>query len=180
MNDPAKRYVLDTSALLTFTDSEDGVEVIDALLSQAQKGELELLVSFASWMGVYYIYLQEQGREHAQLWISKLKRLPLVRVDSDEIAGQIAGELKASHRMSFADAWIAALPKRHGAILVHKNPEFESASRTIQLQALPYRQIGGRYCTSLEVGRPSRSFRHTLVISPGCPFSGSINCLSYS
>ena len=50
MNEPTKRYVLDTSALLAFTDSEDGAEVIDALLRQAQKGELELLVSFASWM----------------------------------------------------------------------------------------------------------------------------------
>ena len=90
-------------------------------------------------MEVYYIYLQEQGRERAQLWISKLKKLPLVRVDSDEITGQIAGELKASHRMSFADAWIAALAKRHGAILVHKDPEFESVSQVIQLQALPYR-----------------------------------------
>ena len=139
MNEPTKRYVLDTSALLAFTDSEDGAEVIDALLRQAQKGELELLVSFASWMEVYYVYLQEQGRERAQLWISKLKNLPLVRVDSDEITGQIAGELKASQRMSFADAWIAALAKRHEAILVHKDPEFESVSQAIQLQALPYK-----------------------------------------
>jgi predicted nucleic acid-binding protein len=131
--------VLDTSALLAFTDSEDGAEVIDALLRQAQKGELELLVSFASWMEVYYVYLQEQGRERAQLWISKLKNLPLVRMDSDEITGQIAGELKASQRMSFADAWIAALAKRHEAILVHKAPEFESVSQAIRLQALPYK-----------------------------------------
>ena len=139
MNEPTKRYVLDTSALLAFTDSEDGAEVIDALLRQAQKGELELLVSFASWMEVYYVYLQEQGRERAQLWISKLKNLPLVRMDSDEITGQIAGELKASQHMSFADAWIAALAKRHEAILVHKDPEFESVSQAIRLQALPYK-----------------------------------------
>jgi predicted nucleic acid-binding protein len=139
VNEPTNRYVLDTSALLAFTDSEDGAEVVDALLRQAQKGELELLVSFASWMEVYYVYLQEQGRERAQLWISKLKNLPLVRMDSDEITGQIAGELKASQRMSFADAWIAALAKRHEAILVHKDPEFESVSQAIQLQALPYK-----------------------------------------
>jgi predicted nucleic acid-binding protein len=139
VNEPTRRYVLDTSALLAFTDSEDGAEVIDALLRQAQKGELELLVSFASWMEVYYVYLQEQGRERAQLWISKLKNLPLVRMDSDEITGQIAGELKASQRMSFADAWIAALAKRHEATLVHKDPEFESVSQVIQLQALPYK-----------------------------------------
>ena len=140
MNKPTEQYVLDTSALLAFTDSEDGAEVVDALLRQAQMSKVELMVSFASWMEVYYIYLQEQGREHAQLWISKLKKLPLVRVDSDEITGQIAGELKASHRMSFADAWIAASAKRHGAILV-QDPEFESVSQAIQLLALPYRQV---------------------------------------
>lgn len=131
--------MLDTSALFAFTDNEDGAEVVDALLRQAQKGEIELLVSFASWMEVYYICLQERGQEQAEFWISKLKKLPLVRVDSDEMTGQIAGELKASHRISFADAWIAALAKRRGAILVHKDSEFESVSQVIQLQALPYK-----------------------------------------
>ena len=126
-------------ALLAFTDNEDGADIVDALLRQAQTGEIELLVSFASWMEVYYIYLQEQGREQAQFWISKLKKLSLVRVDSDEITGRIAGELKASHRISFADAWIAALAKRQGAILVHKDPEFKPLGKDIQLQALPYK-----------------------------------------
>jgi len=45
----------------------------------------------------------------------------------------------SQQRMSFADAWIAALAKHHEAILVHKDPEFESVSQAIRLQALPYK-----------------------------------------
>ena len=139
MSAVTERYVIDTSALFAYTDNEDGADAIEALLRQAQRGQVELLTSFASWMEIYYINLHEQGREYAESLIAKLKRLPLVRVESDEITGQTAGNLKSAHRLSFADAWIAALAVRQNAVLVHKDPEFEPLSQSIALLALPYR-----------------------------------------
>ncbi|MBI1879447.1 MAG: PIN domain-containing protein [Chloroflexi bacterium] len=109
MANPIPSHVLDTSALIAFTDNEAGADTIRDLLHQADKGEVEILVSFASWMELYYIYLQEQDQSTADQMINDLKRLSLARVDSDESLGRIADDLKAHHRISFADAWTAAL-----------------------------------------------------------------------
>ena len=39
---------------------------------------------------------------------------------------QIAAQIKASHRLSLADAWIAAAALQSGATLLHKDPEFRA------------------------------------------------------
>lgn len=49
------------------------------------------------------------------------------------------GDLKSAYRLSFADAWIAALALRQKAVLVHKDPEFEPLSQSLALQTLPYK-----------------------------------------
>jgi len=41
--------------------------------------------------------------------------------------------------MSMADAWITALAKIKKAILVHKDPEFESIEKEIEVLKLPYK-----------------------------------------
>jgi ribonuclease VapC len=46
--------------------------------------------------------------------------------------------IKASHRLSLADAIIAAFALQHQAVLIHKDPEFEPLSGHVMLEALPY------------------------------------------
>ena len=46
--------------------------------------------------------------------------------------------LKASHRISFADSWVAALALENDATLVHKDPELEQIPDLKQL-VLPYK-----------------------------------------
>jgi len=45
--------------------------------------------------------------------------------------------LKAAHKVSFADAFVAATALRLKATLVHKDPEFDALKNVIQLEALP-------------------------------------------
>jgi ribonuclease VapC len=67
--------------------------------------------------------------------------LPGLRVDSTVALGLLAGELKAKHRLSVADAWIAALARERNATLVHKDPEFEPVEDTLKMLKLPYKAI---------------------------------------
>jgi len=53
--------VLDTSALFTLIEDEAGAEQVQDLLEQAKRGEVQVLISFMSFMEVYYISLQERG-----------------------------------------------------------------------------------------------------------------------
>jgi ribonuclease VapC len=50
-----------------------------------------------------------------------------------------AAQLKARHRLSFADAVIAAYAVHYGAVLFHKDPEFNALQGQILLEALPFK-----------------------------------------
>ena len=57
----------------------------------------------------------------------------------DEPTLFIAGRLKATFKISLADAIIAALAKIQNAILVHKDPEYEQLHMEIKQITLPYK-----------------------------------------
>ncbi len=132
-------YVLDTSALLSLIEDEVGADVVQTLLEQARTGDIIILLSFMSFMEVYYITLQERDLEEALARIDLITALPVLRVESTESLSILAAEIKAAHRLSVADAWIAALAKERGAILVHKDPEFEQVEKIIEVLCLPYK-----------------------------------------
>ena len=132
-------YVFDTSALLTFIEDEAGADQVQELLEKAKRGEVILMVSFMSFMEVYYISLQERGQEEAQERVKLMAALPMLRVESSESLGVQAGAFKAAHRLSVADAWIAALAQERNATLVHKDPEFEQVESMIKAVKLPYK-----------------------------------------
>ena len=133
------RYVFDTSALICYIENEDGAEVVDELLRKGEEQEALLFVPFVSFTEVYYITWQKKGKELAQNRIALINYLAIERVESDEQLSLIAGEFKAKKRISFADAWVAAVAKVKDAVLVHKDPEFEQLESEIKALKLPYK-----------------------------------------
>jgi len=71
--------------------------------------------------------------------VELMAALPILRAESTEALGILAAEMKATHHLSVADAWIAALARERGAILVHKDPEFEQIEATVRVLKLPYK-----------------------------------------
>jgi predicted nucleic acid-binding protein len=142
MSETSGIYVLDTSAWLTLIEDEAGADTVQALLEQADAGEVTVLVSFMSFMETYYITLQERDAEEAQERARLMAALPVLRVESTQTLGTLAAEFKAAHRLSVADAWIAALAKERQATLVHKDPEFEQIGAAIHVLELPYKIAG--------------------------------------
>ena len=59
----ADLYVLDTSAILTFTDGEDGANEIEKLLNSARAHQSQIEICSISLMELYYITVSEQGEE---------------------------------------------------------------------------------------------------------------------
>jgi len=139
MNEPTPIYVLDTSAWLTLIEDEAGADTVQDILEKAKAGEATVLVSFMSFMEVYYITLQERDVNEARERVNLMAALPVSRVESTRALGIAAAELKAEHRLSVADAWIAALAEERGATLVHKDPEFEQVEAIVKVLKLPYK-----------------------------------------
>ena len=139
MSETTDIYVLDTSAWLTLIEDEAGADSVEELIEKARAGEIVVLISFMSFMEVYYITIQERDRHEAPARVDLMAALPRLRVDSTAALGLLAGELKAEHRLSVADAWIAALAQERNATLVHKDPEFEPVEATVKVLKLPYK-----------------------------------------
>ena len=131
------RYLLDTSALLTFSGDEPGADAVGLLLAKGRRGAVQLYLSFLSVMEAGYKAYQARGDDGLATLLASLQHLPMTRVDvSDELIA-LAARMKGMYRMSLADAWILATAKHVNAILVHKDPEFEQAAAEVQLQPLP-------------------------------------------
>ena len=63
-----------------------------------------------------------------------MSRLAITRVKSSDKIGLIAGRLKATHKLSFADSWIAATAVLYDFYpCVHKDPEFEQLEDEIKV-----------------------------------------------
>ncbi len=148
MSKTTPAYVLDTSAWLTLIEDEAGSDAVQEILEQTQASEALVFVSFMSFMEVYYITLQERDEKEALERVSLIAALPVLRVESTETLSVLAAELKAAHRLSVADAWIAALAKEQEATLVHKDPEFKQVEGKVNVLELPYKSTAERHGTA--------------------------------
>jgi len=135
-----KSYVLDTSAILTFAKGEDGSDTVEDILIAAKKDKNHVYMSFISLMELYYVTWQAKSETAAKEMIILVKSLPVQMVESNERIALSAGRIKANYRLSVADAFIAATAMDKDAILVHKDPEFESVAKYLQTLGLPYKK----------------------------------------
>ena len=117
-------------------EDEEGAQRVETLLRRE-----EVLFPFLALLETYYITLQEQTEDVADQRYALLKQLPKAILWSvDEPTLLTAGRLKAAHRLSLADALIAAFAVQHQAILVHKDPEMEALKGAVEMEYLPYKK----------------------------------------
>jgi predicted nucleic acid-binding protein len=88
----------------------------------------------------HYVTLQEDGQAEADRRVALIKQLDVeILWGMDESTLLTASKLKAEHRVSLADAVIAAFAIRRGAVLMHKDPEFDALTGLLPMEALPYK-----------------------------------------
>ena len=116
------RFCLDTSALLTLRDNEPGADRVAQLLG----APVRCVACFIIRMEVLYRVWKDEGERAGRLAYEQLQALPIDWLEATEPLLLGAAELKASHRLSLADAWIAAAALQCGATLLHQDPEFQA------------------------------------------------------
>jgi predicted nucleic acid-binding protein len=133
----AEAVVLDTSACFAFLENEPGAEIVETFLLDARAKRVAIHASFATLTEVEYIITQERSTGAAMEVLAKIKDWPIRwHHTDDELCGE-AAKLKAAHKISFADAFVAATALRLNAMLVHKDPEFDALAPIIKLHPLP-------------------------------------------
>jgi len=129
-----KSYVLDTSALMTLIEQEEGAErVRDVLLKQT------IIIPWLSILETIYISRRELGEEEALTRYALLKKLDATIIwNADEALLLNAARIKSTHSLSLADSVIAAIATQSKATLLHKDPEFEQLQDVLEMEMLPY------------------------------------------
>ena len=121
---------------MTLLEDEEGAQRVELLLRNEN-----ILLPFPVLLEIYYITYKEQSEDVADKRYALLKQLPATILwDLDEPTLLTAGRFKATHRLSLADALIAAFAARHEAILVHKDPEMMALADSVQLETLPLKK----------------------------------------
>ena len=136
MND---RYLLDTSAILTLWNDEEGADDVELILRQAESGKAIVYASFMTYMEAYYRVYRMEGIESARGIYAEIRSLPIYEIGADEIILLRAGAIKANYRLSIADAWIVASAIEREATLVHKDPEYGQLKDAVSMLILPYK-----------------------------------------
>lgn len=131
-----KSFVLDTSAIMAFIEKEQGAERVREILLKNS-----IIIPWLSILEVVYLTQRELGEEEAVTRYALLKKLEAKVIwDADETLLLNAARIKATHSISLADSVIAAIARLHKAVLIHKDPEYESLQDVVEMEILPYKK----------------------------------------
>lgn len=119
-----KKYVFDSSAILTFFNGEEGVEEVSKLIKASVAGECDLLLSPVNYGEVYYVIYRSFGAQKAEEAMERLEELNFTIPALQPAQAKGAGLLKVLHRLGYADAFAAELARSEKAILVTADKEF--------------------------------------------------------
>ncbi|MFQ6015241.1 MAG: PIN domain-containing protein [Anaerolineae bacterium] len=124
-------YVLDTSALLTVLNDEEGADQVLDLLAVAGDEERQpeattVYLPFVALMELEYLTRRTVSEAQTQQVIMMVKAWPVQLRESTEEWRHEAAEVKATTSLSVADAWICGLARLLDAQLVHKDPEYDA------------------------------------------------------
>jgi predicted nucleic acid-binding protein len=125
--------VLDSYAVLAFLFEEAGHEKIRSLFEKAAESDKALLIAAPNWAEIRYMIERKVGRVQWHEARSKLLGLPLEIVPVDQELAELAGEIKATRKMSLADCFAAALAKQRKADLYTGDPEFEALEPELKI-----------------------------------------------
>lgn len=119
-------FVLDSYALLAFFRNEEGSDQVEKLLTEAAVDKHELYLTNVNAGEVYYMSYRKDGVSKAQLAWKAMRQFPIHIIDADLEFTLAAAKLKAKYRISFADAFAAALVIKRKATLITGGDEFDA------------------------------------------------------
>lgn len=100
--------------------------IVSSMLSQAETGGVRLLMSAINTGEVYCFLRKHHGESLAESWRQSSGTMPVtIQVPSREDIWSAAW-LKGQYPISYADAFAAALARKHDCQLVTGDPEFRS------------------------------------------------------
>jgi len=120
-------YILDACALIALLQDEPGADEVAAAINAANKGKVAITMHKINFLEVYYDVYRSRGKEQADFMTAELKKRPvLINPEISDAIFTDAGRLKATYRISLADAIALAQTKvLDGELMTADHHEFD-------------------------------------------------------
>lgn len=122
--------------MLAFLNKERGFERVKALLREAERSQVPLLMNEINIGEVYYMTAKAWSLEQAEDFLRRLETLPIQAVPNSFPAVLEAARLKARFSISYADAFAVAMAIRMNAVVVTGDPEFRQVEHLVTIDWL--------------------------------------------
>ena len=129
----AKAYVLDSWAVIAYLEDEPSAEQVEELIATAHEEQIPIYMSVVNVGEVWYTLAREVSEEEANAGVKMLSDLRIQFENVDWELTQEAARFKSQNKMSFADAFAAALAKVKKADLVTGDNEFKPLDGQIKI-----------------------------------------------
>jgi len=129
-------FVLDSYALLAYLQDEPASSRIENLLDNAKKRKYRLFLSLINLGEILYIIERRGGVAKAQDALALIRQLPVEIPIVDEESVFTAAHIKASHAISYADAFVVATALQENATVVTADPEFRAVETVVHIEWL--------------------------------------------
>ena len=121
----AKAYVLDTWAVIAYLEDEPSGEQVEDLIATAHEEQTPIYMSVVNVGEVWYTLAREISEAEANASVKSLRDLRIQFEDATWDITQEVARFKWQHKMSYADAFAAALAKIRKADLITGDTEFK-------------------------------------------------------
>ena len=128
-----KAYVLDSWAVIAYLEDEPSGEQIEDLIATAHEEQIPIYMSVINVGEVWYTFAREISEEEADASVKTLRDLRIQFQDADWELTQEAARFKSKNKMSYADAFAAALAKTKKADLITGDNEFKPLDGEIKI-----------------------------------------------
>lgn len=129
----AKAFVLDSWAVIAYLADEPSGEQIEDLIATAHEEQIPIFMSVINVGEVWYTFAREISEEEADASVKTLRDLRIQFQDADWELTQEAARIKSKNKLSYADAFAAALAKTKKADLITGDNEFKPLDGEIKI-----------------------------------------------
>jgi len=128
--------VLDAFAMLAYLQKERGSDRVRELLSAGPENS-RVIMNSINIGEVYYILARERSAQEADLFLDLIIPALNIRIELNNLQDVMAAaRIKASHAISYADAFAAATAQKHEAALVTGDLDFKLVEKLIDIEWL--------------------------------------------
>lgn len=130
-----RRKLLDSFALLSYLNREEGFQAVVDTLAEAQETRRFVLMNQVNVGEVYYILHRRRGKEKAKFFIQTiLPSLPIEIVTNDLDMVLSAAEIKAEYPLAYADCFAAATARNFDSVLITSDHEFKAIGHLVEIE----------------------------------------------